>query len=92
MCKIVEKRLQNVTLKKKESYYLGGMDINEKKILTVILEIVECGGQRGVYYPVRTNKTHEVSCIPTRSYARMSTPWSLGNMYTAAMQRRRADS
>jgi hypothetical protein len=41
---------------------------------------------------MRSNKTQETPCIPTKSYACMSTPWSLGNLYTAAMQRRRESS
>jgi hypothetical protein len=31
---------------------------------------------------MRTNKTQEL-CIPTKAYACLSTPWSLGNLYTA---------
>lgn len=30
-----------------------------------------------------TNKIQEIPCIPTKSYARMSLPWSLGNVYMA---------
>jgi hypothetical protein len=41
---------------------------------------------------MRTNKTQETPCIPTKSYACMSAPWSLDNVHTAVMQRGNSSS
>jgi hypothetical protein len=48
-------------------------------------------GQRGSMWSCGCVLTkQEMPCIPTKSHACMSTPWSPGNVYAAVMQRRRA--